>query len=66
MKLPLRAGERMTGSHGNGGSKLAWHGSALTPLRSLSLQLLVDVSIIISKPLLPALVFGIPSLCRKE
>ena len=61
MKSPLRAGGRTTGSHGNGGSKFAWRGGALTPLRSLSLQLPVDdVSVIISRPLLnPALVVGI-------
>ena len=56
----------MTGSHENGGSKFAWRGSALTPVRSLSLQLQVnDVSVIISRPLLdPTLVVGI--LCIEK
>ena len=46
------------GWHKNGGSKFASRGGALTPLRSLSLQLPVDdVSIIISR---------LYSLCTKE
>ena len=54
----MHAGGRTTGSLENGGSKFTLHGSALTPLRNLSLQLLVDdVSVIISR---------LYSLCTKE
>ena len=58
MRSPLRAGGRTTGSHGNGGSNFMSRGGALTPLRSLSLQLPVDdISVIISR---------LYSLCTKE